>query len=48
VMALVRAAADAQDAAIYLTAAFTGMRQGSSSRCDGATSTSPARRSAFG
>ncbi|HEV8053895.1 MAG TPA: site-specific integrase [Candidatus Limnocylindrales bacterium] len=28
VMALVRAAADAQDAAIYLTAAFTGMRQG--------------------
>jgi integrase len=28
VMALVRAAADDQDAAIYLTAAFTGLRQG--------------------
>jgi integrase len=28
VMALVRAAADAQDAAIYLTAAFTGLRRG--------------------
>ena len=27
-MALVRAAADGQDAAIYLTAAFTGLRQG--------------------
>jgi hypothetical protein len=28
VMALVRAATDAQDAAIYLTAAFTGTRRG--------------------
>jgi integrase len=42
VMALVRAAADEQDGALYLTAAFTGLRRGELSRCAGATSTSRA------
>src|SRR4051794_19439593 len=47
VHALVRSAASEQDAAIFLVAAFTGLRQGaSSSRCAGATSTSPAPTSA--
>ena len=46
VWALVRAAGSEQDAAIYLTAAFTGLRRGELSRCAGATSTSPARSSA--
>jgi integrase len=42
VHALVRAATSEQDAAIFLTAAFTGLRQGGSSRCAGATWTSRA------
>ena len=45
--ALVRAAAGEQDAAIYLTAAMTGVRRGELVAFAGATSTSPARRSAY-
>jgi hypothetical protein len=46
VHALVRAAASEQDAAIFLTAAFTACARASSSRCAGVTSISPARTSA--
>ena len=46
VRALVRAAGSEQDAAIYLTAAFTGLRRGEPWRSAGATSTSAARSSA--
>jgi hypothetical protein len=46
VWALVRAAASEQDGALFLTAAFTGLRMGGCWRCGGATSTSRARRSA--
>ncbi|MDP9346197.1 MAG: hypothetical protein M3P44_10810 [Actinomycetota bacterium] len=46
VMALVRAASSEQDAAIYLTAAFTGLRRGELVRFAGATSTSPVATSA--
>jgi integrase len=45
VWALVRAARSSQDAAIFLTAAFTGLRMGELSRSAGAMSTSRARRS---
>src|SRR4051794_20814775 len=45
VHALVRAAAPDQDAALYLTAALRASDSASSSRCNGATSTSPARPS---
>jgi integrase len=49
VWALVRAAACEQDRAIYLTAAFTGLRMGELlALCAGVTSTSRARRSASG
>jgi hypothetical protein len=48
VWALVRAAASEQDGALFLTAAFTGLRMGSCSPCGGATSTSPAPRSGSG
>jgi integrase len=46
-MALVRTAASEQDAAIYLTAALTGLRRGELTRCAGVTSTSPDGSSAF-
>lgn len=46
VLALVRAAEDEQDAAIFLTTASPGCAVASSSSCPGATSTSPTRRSA--
>ena len=44
VWALVRAGGSRQDGALFLTAAFTGLRMGSCWRSSGATSTSPARR----
>lgn len=44
IWSLVRAAASETDAAIFLTAAFTGLRRASCSASDGATSTSAARR----
>ena len=47
VWALVRAGESEQDPAIYLTAAFTGLRMGELLALPGGTSTSPARRSAF-
>jgi hypothetical protein len=40
--ALVRAAASETDSALFLTAAFSGLRMGELRLCDGATSTSPA------
>lgn len=43
VWALVRKAADEQDAAIFLTAAFTGLRGGKSSLCTSAIATSLAK-----
>jgi integrase len=42
IWALVRAAETEQDAAVFVTAAFTGLRMGGFWRCAGATSTSPA------
>jgi integrase len=42
VEAVVRAAADEQDAAIFLTTAYTGLRMASCVRCAGPTSTSRA------
>ena len=49
VLALVRAAASEQDAAVYLTAAFTGLRMGELlALCAGVTSTSRGRRSECG
>jgi integrase len=47
VMALVRAAESQQDATIYLTAAFTGLRQGELVALRWRDVISPARRSAF-
>lgn len=41
VHALVRAAAGEQDAALFLTAAFTGLRRGELLGCIGVMSTSP-------
>ncbi len=46
VWSLVRAAATEADGALFLTAAFTGLRTGGCSRCAGATWTLPAARSA--
>lgn len=48
VWALVRAASSEQDGALFLTAAFTGLRMGELWRCIGGTSTSPAQPSAYG